>query len=162
MQAVADMIRQIQPSRSPVLVTGESGAGKHLVARAVHATSARTGGSLETISCDPTQTEEPLEAQLFGIVEEGMQRPGAVHAADGGTLVIEDVDALPLSLQSSLLDLLDAGEATPAGGTDAEAVDVRVVATTTADLDARVQEGRFRAPLRDRLRVISLHVPPLR
>ena len=162
MQAVADTIRQIQPSRSPVLVTGESGAGKHLVARAVHATSARTGGPLETISCDPTQTEEPLEAQLFGIVEEGTQRPGAVHAADGGTLVIEDVDALPLSLQSSLLDLLDAGEVTPASGTDAEAVDVRVVATTTADLDARVQEGRFREPLRDRLRVISLHVPPLR
>ncbi|WP_375800653.1 sigma 54-interacting transcriptional regulator [Salinibacter sp.] len=163
MQAVADTIRQIQPSHSPALVTGESGAGKRLVARAVHATSERVDGPMEVISCDPTQTEEPLEARLFGIVEgDGTRRPGAVHAADGGTLVIEDVEALPRPLQSSLLHLLDAGEVTPAGSTAPEPVDVRIVATTTADLDARVQENRFRRALRDRLRVISLHVPPLR
>lgn len=163
MQAVADTIQQIQPSHSPVLITGERGAGKRLVARAVHATSKRADGPVKTISCAPTQTEEPLEARLFGSVEDdGGRRPGAVHAADGGTLVIEDIDALPLPLQSSLLSLLSTDEARPDGRTDAEPVNLRLIATTTADLDARVQEGRFQRALRDRLRVISVHVPPLR
>ncbi|MFB6278908.1 MAG: sigma 54-interacting transcriptional regulator [Salinibacter sp.] len=163
MQAVADTIRQMQPSHSPILITGESGAGKRLVARAIHATSERADGPVATISCAPTQTEEPLEARLLGTVgDDGGRRPGAVQAADGGTLIIEDVDALPLSLQSSLLHLLSAGEVTPDGSTTAESVDVRIVATTTADLDARVQEDRFRRALRNRLRVMSVHVPPLR
>ncbi len=163
MQAVADTIRQIQPSRSPVLVTGEGGTGKRLVARAVHATSERADGPVETISCAPTQTEEPLKAQLFGeAANSGTQRSGAVHAADGGTLIVEDVDALPLSVQSLLLHLLDTGKVPGEGDRSAEPVDVRIVATTTADLDARVQEGRFREALRNRLGVISFHVPPLR
>ncbi|WP_103021034.1 sigma 54-interacting transcriptional regulator [Salinibacter altiplanensis] len=160
MQAVAETIQQIQPSQSPVLITGEGGAGKRLVARTVHATSPRADGPIKHISCDPTQAGESLEAQLFGA--EGSSRPGAVQAADGGTLVIEDVDALPPSLQSSLLDLLDAEAAPTAGEADGEPADVRVVATTTADLGARVDEGRFRSALRNRLRVITLHVPPLR
>jgi len=163
MQAVADTIRQVQPSRSPVLVTGEGGVGKRLVARAVHATSERADGPVETIACAPTQTEEPLKTQLFGEVRDGgTQRSGAVHAADGGTLIVEDVDALPLSVQSLLLHLLDTGEVSVEDDRNAEPVDVRIVATTTADLDARVQEGRFREALRNRLRVISFHVPPLR
>ncbi len=163
MKAVADTIRQMQPSHSPILITGESGVGKRLVARTIHATSERADGPVATISCAPTQTEEPLEARLLGTVgDDGGRRPGAVQAADGGTLIIEDVDALPLSLQSSLLHLLSAGEVTPDGSTTAESVDVRIVATTTADLDARVQEDRFRRALRNRLRVMSVHVPPLR
>jgi DNA-binding NtrC family response regulator len=104
-----------------------------------------------------------LAARLFGAVEDdGSRRPGAVHASDGGTLIIEDIDALPLSLQSSLLRLLSDGEVTPRGSAQAETVDVRIVATTTADLGARVQEDRFQRALRDRLRVMSVHVPPLR
>jgi DNA-binding NtrC family response regulator len=163
MQAVADTIRQMQPSHSPVLVTGEGGTGKQLVARTIHAASRHADGPVATISCAPTQTEEPLKARLFGTVEDdGGRRPGAVHAADGGTLIIEDVDALPLSLQSSLLHLLSTGEVNPEGSAAAESVDVRIVATTTADLDARVEEDRFRRALRDRLRVMSVHVPPLR
>jgi len=163
MQAVADTIRQLQPSHSPLLVTGESGVGKQLVARTIHATSERADGPVATISCAPTQTEEPLEARLLGTVAgDGGRRPGALQAADGGTLIVEDVDALPLSLQSSLLDLLSSGEVTPDGSTTAEPVDVRVVATTAADLDTRVQEDRFRQALRNRLRVMSVHVPPLR
>jgi len=162
MQAVAQTIRKIQPSRSPVLITGEGGAGKRLVARTIHATSPRANGPLEHVSCDPTQAGASLEAQLFGAETEGAPRRGAVQAADGGTLIIDDIDALPRPLQSSLLDLLD-GNASPlaetAGG---DPLDVRVLATTTADLDARVEEGRFRPALRNRLRVVSLHVPPLR
>jgi len=162
MQAVAETIRQIQPSHSPVLITGEGGAGKRLVARTIHETSVRADGPLETISCDPTQAGEPLEAQLFGRKGNDAPRSGAVQAADGGTLIIEDIDALPPSLQSSLLDLLDTGTVPRASDGNDEPVDIRVIATTTADLDARVEEGRFERALRDRLRVISLHVPPLR
>lgn len=163
MQAVAAEIRRIRPSHSPVLITGKRGTGKGLVARVIHETSERAGGPLERVSCAPTQTEEPLETRLFGAVnDEGSWVPGAVHAAEGGTLLLEDIDALPLSLQSSLLHLLDTGRATPPGGAEARPADVRIIATTTADLDARVQEGRFRDALRNHLRVISLHVPPLR
>ena len=162
MQAVAETIREIQPSHSPVLLTGESGTGKRLVARTIHETSGRADGPVETISCDPTQAGEPLEAQLFGTKGNDASRSGAVQAADGGTLIVEDIDALPPSLQSSLLDLLDTGTLPAEGDEDTEPVDVRVIATTTADLDARVAEGRFEQALRNRLRVISLHVPPLR
>ena len=160
MQAVAETIRKIQPSHSPVLITGEGGVGKRLVARTIHETSVRAEGSVEQVSCDPTQQEEPLEARLFGTSED--RSSGALLAADGGTLVIEDVDALPRSLQSSLLRVLDTGTTPPMEDREATPVDVRVIATTTADLDARVEEGRFRRALRNRLRVISLHVPPLR
>ena len=156
MQAVADTLRRIQPSHSPVLITGERGAGKRLVARAVHATSRRAGGPLKRISCAPTQTEEPLDAKLFG---DGGSATGAVHAAQGGTLLIEDVEALPARLQSSLLRLLSAEGLS---SEDTGAPDVRIVATTTADLGARVEEGRFASGLWDRLGAISLHVPPLR
>lgn len=160
MQAVAETIREIQPSHSPVLITGEGGTGKRLVARTIHETSVRANGPVETITCDPTQAGEPLEAQLFGAESDGPPRSGAVQAADGGTLLVEDIDALPLPLQSSLLELLDTSDGPRAA--NSESVDVRVVATTTADLDLLVQEGRFRRALRDRLRVISVHVPPLR
>ncbi|GEM_PF-570241 len=161
MQAVAETIRQVQPSHSPVLVTGEGGTGKRLVARALHATSTRANGPLETISCDPTQAGESLETRLFGDDRTEAPRSGALQAADGGTLIVEDVDALPQPLQSLLLDVLDTGRLA-ARSDFHKPVDVRVIATTTADLDARVQEDRFRRALRDRLRVISLHVPPLR
>ena len=163
MQSVADTIRRIRPSHSPVLITGESGAGKHLAARALHKTSARAQGPLKRISCSPTQPEEPLRAQLFGVSrEDGARRSGAVQAAQGGTLVLEDVDALPESLQSSLLHLLNTGTLPAPDGDSAEPVDVRIIATTTADLDARVAEDRFLGALRDHLRAITLHVPPLR
>ncbi|MFB6098757.1 MAG: sigma 54-interacting transcriptional regulator, partial [Salinibacter sp.] len=121
MQAVAETIRQIQPSHSPVLVTGESGAGKRLAGRTIHETSVRADGPVETISCDPTQAGEPLEAQLFGTEGDGTSRSGAVHAAHGGTLIVEDIDALPPSLQSSLLEFLDTGTLPIEG---AEPVDV--------------------------------------
>lgn len=162
MQAVAETIRKIQPSRSPVLITGEGGAGKRLVARTIHATSPRADGPLEHVSCDPTQAGASLETQLFGAETDGASHRGAVQAADGGTLIIDDIDALPRPLHSSLLDLLDGKISLSAETADGAPLDVRILATTTADLDARVEEGRFRPALRDRLRVISLHVPPLR
>ena len=101
--------------------------------------------------------------RLFGTVDAaGSLTPGAVHHADGGTLLIEDVDALSPALQSSLLHLLESGEVVPEGGTDAVPVDVRLLATTTEDLDEQVRNDNFRPALAERLHVLSLHMPPLR
>lgn len=163
MRAVADDIESICPSHSPVLLTGESGAGKGFVARAIHRMSERADGPVKRISCNPAQKGESVQEHLFGRYgAEGPAATGAVHGAEGGTLIIEDVAALPQSAQSSLLHLLDTGTAPVRTQTDTTPVDVRLIATTTADLDARVEEGRFLQRLRDRLRVISIHLPPLR
>ncbi len=162
MQAVADQVHRIRTSHSPVLITGEGGAGKRLLARAVHATSERADGPLRHVACASMQ-QDPLAERLFGTIDsDGTLTPGAVHEADGGTLVIEDLDALPSSVQSSLLHLLEAGEAVPEGGTDAVPVDVRVLATTSEHLDEQVRNNHFRPALREYMSVLSLHVPPLR
>ena len=162
MQAVRRRMGRLQPSHGPVLITGESGAGKRLLGQALHALSARADGPLRHVGC-ATMQREPLGERLFGRVDEADElTPGAAHEADGGTLLIEDVDALPPSAQDALLHLLDTGEVVPAHATDGTAVDVRVQATTDAQLDAEVEAGRFRPALRDRLSVLSLRMPPLR
>ncbi len=162
MASVANQIRRIHSSHNPVLITGEDGSGKCLVARAIHETSERSPGPFERVSCSPMQ-HNPIEAHLFGTVDDEYNlTPGAVHAADGGTLLIENGDVLPPDAQSSLLHLLEAGEVVPVGGTEPVPVDVRVIVTSTADLNAQKDDERFRRELYDRLRVISLHVPPLR
>lgn len=163
METVVDQIQHIHPSHSPILLTGEAGTGKRLVAEAIHRTSPRAEGPLRHISCAPMQQEGPLEARLFGSANGAAEHnDGAVEAAEGGTLVIENVDALPRPLQSSLLQLI--GPATPraTGSSNDPAAGVRIVATTTADLDALVEEGRFQPELRDRLSLLSVQVPPLR
>jgi DNA-binding NtrC family response regulator/tetratricopeptide (TPR) repeat protein len=162
MQAVANQVHRIRTSHSPVLITGEGGSGKRLLARAVHATSERADGPLRHVACASMQ-QEPLAERLFGTIDsDGTLMPEAVHEADGGTLVIEDLDALPSSVQSSLLHLLEAGEAVPEGGTEAVPVDVRVLATTSEHLDEQVRNNHFRPALWEYMNVISLHVPPLR
>jgi len=162
MQAVADRVHRIRTSHSPVLITGEDGTGKRRVARAVHATSERADGPFRHVACASMQ-HKPLAEQLFGTLDaDGTLTPGAVHEADGGTLVLEDVDALPSSAQPSLLHLLEAGEVVPEGGTDAVPVDVRIVATTSEHLDEQVRNNHFRPALSEYLNVITLPVPPLR
>jgi DNA-binding NtrC family response regulator len=162
MQAVADQVRRIRTSHSPALLTGEGGVGKRLLARAVHATSERADGPFRHVACANMQ-HEPIAERLFGVVDaEGALTPGAVHHADGGTLLVEDVDALSPAVQSSLLHLLEAGEAVPEGGTEALPVDVRLLATTTEDLDEQVRNDHFRPALAERLNVLSLRMPPLR
>lgn len=163
MRAVADEIQRMRPSHSPVLLTGERGTGKGFVSRVIHETSVRADGPFERISCDPTQQEEPIDRKLFGTGPTAeVSASGTVDAANGGTLVIEDVEALPLSVQSTLLQLLATGITSNDATARRRPLDVRIIATTTADLDARVDEGRFLRGLRDRLGVLSLHVPPLR
>jgi DNA-binding NtrC family response regulator len=162
MRTVADQVRRIRTSHSPVLITGEGGVGKRLLARAVHATSKRAGGPFRHVACANLQ-HEPVAERLFGVIDaDGALTPGAVHHADGGTLLIEDVDALSPAVQSSLLHLLEAGEVVPEGGTDAVPIDVRLLATTTEDLDEQVRNDHFRPALAERLSVLSLRMPPLR
>jgi DNA-binding NtrC family response regulator/tetratricopeptide (TPR) repeat protein len=162
MQSVATQLRRLRTSHSPVLLLGESGVGKARLARLVHATSERAEGPLEQVACANLQ-HEPLAERLFGRVDaDGNRTPGAVHEADGGTLFLEDVDALPSAVQSSLLRVLEAGEIVPEGGTDAVPVDVRIVASTTEDLNERVRTDDLHPALCERLSVISVHVPPLR
>ena len=162
MRTVAEQVRRIRTSHSPVLITGEDGVGKRLLARAVHATSERVEGPFRHVACANMQ-HEPIAERIFGRVDaDGNLVPGAVHATDTGTLVIEDVDALPLSVQSSLLQLLETGEVVPEGGTEAVPVDVRVVATTTDCLEEQVRKDHFRPELCEHLNIISLRMPPLR
>ena len=162
MRAVVRDLRAAHPSAQPMLITGEGGAGKRLLGRAVHATGARAEGPLQHVACE-TMQRDPLSERLFGRVEtDGSLTPGAAHEADGGTLLIEDVDALPTGAQETLLRLLGTGEVRPAKGTSPTPVDVRVVATTDADLDQKVRNDHFRPALRERLTGRSLHMPPLR
>ena len=161
--AMQDVVRRLRPLRTsarPVLLTGERGTGKRRLARVMHDTGLRANGPLQHVACE-TMQKEPLDDRLFGTVDEtGTLTPGAVHDADGGTLLIEDVDALPSSAQDALLRLLNTGEAVPINGTTPTPVDVRVIATTDEPLDA--QEPPLRPALRNALSACSLRMPPLR
>jgi DNA-binding NtrC family response regulator len=159
MQNISPDLRRACTSRCSVLLTGEDGTGKAHLARLLHQHSPRADGPFEQVALSDLQ-HIPAAERLFGPGPDAP--PGAVHAADGGTLLIEDVETLPLSAQTMLLHLLDTGTVPPQGHADASAVDVRVIATTEASLDEQVQNGHFRPDLRDRLRAVSLTVPPLR
>lgn len=161
MRSLARQIERMHASHSPVLVRGERGTGTDLVARAVHVTSERSGGPCEVVRCDSMQ-HEPLQIRLFGRTNGDASMPGAIQQADGGTLLLQDVDAVPASVQSALIEVLEEGMVLPVGGSDPVPVDVRVVATTNADLKTLVESGDFREALFNHLNVIPLRVPPLR
>ena len=161
MQTVARHIDRIRTSHSPVLITGERGVGKELVAEAVHRTSTRANGPIEHVRCASMQ-HDPLEVRLFGRRQaDGTLDPGAVQAASGGTLVLHDVESLPSNLQAAVLRLLDAGVVVPVGASRPVPADPRVIALTAADLNEAVQRGDVRNDLYHRLNVIRLRVPPL-
>jgi two-component system nitrogen regulation response regulator GlnG len=149
-----------------VLVTGESGTGKELVARAIHHASPRAGAAFVAVNAAAIP-RELLESELFGH-EKGSftgateSRPGRFREASGGTLFLDEIGDMPIELQAKLLRVLQSGEVTAVGGKRAEKVDVRIVAATHRELDALVREGRFREDLVYRLRVVPIHIPPLR
>jgi DNA-binding NtrC family response regulator/tetratricopeptide (TPR) repeat protein len=166
MQRVADQIQRLQGNDLTVLITGESGTGKDLVARAIHAGSLRHGRMFLPYNCT-SATRELADSQLFGhrrgsFTGAVADQPGVLRTAVGGTLFLDEVGDLPLDVQPKLLRFLEQGEVLPVGETMPQKVDVRVVAATNADLEQRVGEGKFREDLFYRLSVIGIHLPPLR
>ena len=166
MQRVADQIQRMQGNDLTVLITGESGTGKDLVARAIHAGSPRRGSMFLPYNCT-SATRELADSQLFGhrrgsFTGAVADQPGVLRTAVGGTLFLDEVGDLPLDVQPKLLRFLEQGEVLPVGDTRPQRVDVRVVAATNADLEHRVSDGKFREDLFYRLSVIRIHVPPLR
>ena len=166
MMRLLDRLVTVAESDAPVLVTGETGTGKELVARRIHARSPRASGPFVAINC-ASFPETLLEAELFGH-ERGAftgavkKREGRFKAADGGTLLLDEIAEMPLAAQAKLLRVLQDGVVEPLGTNAALRVDVRVVSATHRDLRRRATEGSFRGDLFYRLNVVNLHVPPLR
>jgi DNA-binding NtrC family response regulator len=158
--------RQAAASDVTVLLTGESGTGKNVLAAAIHGWSARARGPFVTIACT-TLAEHLLESELFGHVKGAFtgawkDRPGRVAAAHGGTLFLDEVGELPAHLQAKLLRVLQERRFEPVGGTQTIEIDTRVIAATNRNLEAEVRAGRFREDLFFRLNVVAIALPPLR
>jgi len=166
MREVHKRIGLAAASTAPVLVLGETGTGKEMVARALHRHSPRAGAPFVAINCAAIP-KELLESELFGHVRGAFtgatgDRPGCFRAADGGVLLLDEIGDMPLAVQSKILRTLQEGEVTPLGSHRTVKVDVRVVAATHRDLGVAVQDGSFREDLFYRLNVLSIRVPPLR
>lgn len=166
MRAMRSRVRRVAPSDVPVLILGESGTGKELVARAIHALSDRASGPLVAENCGAVP-EALIESVLFGHAKgafTGAHRDhrGLFELADGGTLFLDEVAEMPLAMQAKLLRVLQAREVRRVGDGRTRPVDVRIVAATHHDLQARVASGAFREDLFYRLAVVDVSVPPLR
>jgi len=166
MRSLFEMIATIAPQSSRVLITGESGTGKELVARAIHENSARAKTAFVTINCGAFP-ETLLESELFGYMRGAFtganeNRRGLFQAADGGTLFMDEIGNMSLTMQVKLYRILQEGKVRPIGSTEETSVDVRVIAATNKDLEKEIAEGRFREDLFYRLNVIPIHLPALR
>ena len=163
---VLDRVHQIAPTSTTVLITGETGTGKELVARRLHSHSARSAKPFVALNCSAVPSAL-LESELFGY-ERGAftgavdRKIGLFEAADGGTLFLDEIGELPLELQSKLLRVLQEGEIRRLGSTSDQTVDVRIVAATNRSLRAMVREGTFREDLFYRLNIVPIELPPLR
>src|SRR3954470_9216369 len=166
MLRLADRIETIAQSDAPVLITGESGTGKELVARTLHERSTRRGKAFIAVNC-AAFPETLLEAELFGH-ERGAftgavkRRDGRFKAADGGTLLLDEVAEVPLPAQAKLLRVLQEGTVEPLGTNEITRVDVRIISATHRNLRERIREGKFREDLYSRLNVLDIEIPPLR
>jgi len=166
MQRLARTARQVAASDLPVLITGETGSGKEVVAQAIHAWSPRVDGPFVKLNCSAIP-ENLVESELFGHVKGAFSgadraRSGRFLTANGGTLLLDEIGDMPLSAQSKLLRVLQEGTFEPVGADHTVKVDVRVIAATHVDLEQAVRERRFREDLYYRLAVIPLELPSLR
>ncbi|MGB0126632.1 MAG: nif-specific transcriptional activator NifA [Rhodocyclaceae bacterium] len=166
MQRVFDQVRQVAKWNTTVLIRGETGTGKELIAHAIHYNSPRASGAFVKINC-AALPENLLESELFGH-EKGAftgaiaQRKGRFEQADGGTLFLDEIGEVSGAFQAKLLRILQEGELERVGGSRTLKVDVRVIAATHRDLESYVEEGKFREDLYYRLNVMPIEIPPLR
>jgi two-component system response regulator AtoC len=166
MRIVRDMVAKVASTDAAVLLTGESGVGKEVVARAIHQQSPRAGHQFLKVNC-AALPGELLESELFGhergaFTGADRERPGKFEQARRGTIFLDEIGEVPLRLQAKLLHVLQDGEYTKVGGDRVVQNDVRVLAATNRDLEAAIRSGQFREDLYYRLNVIELRIPPLR
>jgi two-component system, NtrC family, response regulator PilR len=166
MRAIFELIQTVAPQSSRVLITGESGTGKELVARAIHENSLRSQAPFITINCGAFP-ETLLESELFGYMKGAFtganeNRQGLFQAAHGGTLFMDEIGNMSLTMQVKLYRVLQEGKVRPLGSTEETDVDVRVIAATNKEFEKEIAEGRFREDLYYRLSVIPIQLPALR
>ncbi|HMC18342.1 MAG TPA: sigma-54 dependent transcriptional regulator, partial [Gemmatimonadales bacterium] len=165
MRHALDIVARVAGHRTTVLITGERGTGKEVIAQAIHRAGPRAAGPFVAVNCAAIP-ETLLESELFGSVRGAFtgasgDRPGLFEQADGGTLLLDEIGELPLALQAKLLRVLQESEVRRVGDQKTRRVDVRLLAATAKDLAAEAGAGRFRHDLFDRLNVVTVHLPPL-
>ncbi|MDQ0247315.1 transcriptional regulator with PAS, ATPase and Fis domain [Bacillus fengqiuensis] len=159
--------KKVAPTDSTILIQGESGTGKGVLAHFIHRISKRKNGPFLTINCAAIP-EELLESELFGYSKGAFTganktgKPGLIEAADGGTVFLDEIGEMPLALQAKLLQVIQDKQFIPIGGSEMKKVDIRIIAATNQDLIKMVNDKRFREDLFYRLNVIDIHLPPLR
>jgi two-component system response regulator HydG len=166
MRAVSGLVARVADASTPVLLLGETGTGKGLLANAIHSRGRRSGHAFITVNCAAVP-DQLLETELFGHVRGAFtgataNRVGLLEAADGGTLFLDEIGEMSMALQAKLLDVLERGVVRAVGSNKERALDVRVVAATHRDLRRQVAEGHFREDLLFRLDVVTIAIPPLR
>jgi len=166
MQKIYDLIERISDTSSSILITGESGTGKELVAKAIHYNGVRKEGRFIALNCAAIP-ETLLESELFGykkgaFTDAKTDKKGLVFEANEGTLFMDEVTEMPLTLQAKWLRVIEEKEVRPLGDTNSYPVDLRIISTTNRDIGSLIQQGRFREDLYYRLKVIDIELPPLR
>jgi transcriptional regulator with GAF, ATPase, and Fis domain len=166
MQEIYRIIAKVAPTDSTVLINGQSGTGKELIARAIHFNSPRRDKQFVTVDC-AVLSENLLESELFGHIRGSFTgavttKPGLFEVANGGTVFLDEIGNITLAIQAKLLRVLQEREFTPVGGTKAKKVDIRLIAATNKDLEKMIKEETFREDLYYRLNIVPIQLPPLK